>query len=56
MTSAERPKLAYDTFRGGLKDSSTIPHWDDAPSWVRDAVLVAYLQGLLDSPDRHESR
>ena len=48
MISAERAKLAYDTFRGGLKDPGTIPHWDEAPSWVRDAVVVAYLQGTLD--------
>ena len=50
MTNAERAKLAYDTFHGGLKDSGSIPHWDEAPSWVRDAVIVAYLQGLLDRP------
>lgn len=37
----ERAKLAYETFRSGLRY---------APSWVRDAVIVAYLQGTLDQP------
>lgn len=50
MTTAERVKQAYDIFRGGFKDPETMPHWDDAPSWVRDAVTVAYLQGKLDAP------
>jgi hypothetical protein len=44
----ERAKLAYETFRNGLRYSADIPRWDDAPSWVRDAVIVGYSQGLLD--------
>jgi hypothetical protein len=46
----ERAKLAYEVFRSGLRYPDDIPTWDDAPSWVRDAVIVAYLQGLLDAP------
>lgn len=52
MPNEERHKLAYDTFRGGLRDTSAIPTWDDAPSWVRDVCIVAYLQGKLDAPKR----
>lgn len=52
MTSAARAKVAYDTFRAGLKDPSAIPQWDNAPPWVQDAVIVAYLQGMLDAPSR----
>lgn len=48
MSSTERAKVAYDTFRLGFKVAVAIPHWDDAPSWVRDVVIVAYLQGKLD--------
>jgi hypothetical protein len=46
----ERAQLAYETFRNGLKYQDDIPAWWDAPSWVRDAVIVAYLQGTLDGP------
>lgn len=45
-----RAKIAYDAFRGGFCGGETpVPHWDEAPTWVRDAVLVAYLQGRLDN-------
>jgi hypothetical protein len=44
----ERAKLAYETFQCGLRYPGDIPSWDDAPSWVRDAVIAAYLQGTLD--------
>jgi hypothetical protein len=43
----QRIKAAYNTFRGGVRHAD-IPQWDDAPSWVRDAMRVAYLQGKLD--------
>jgi hypothetical protein len=46
----ERAQLAYETFRNGLRYPDDIPAWWDAPSWVRDAVVVAYLQGTLDAP------
>jgi len=42
--------MAYNTFRNGFPDSTLIPRWEDAPVWVRDVVLVAYLQGKLDAP------
>jgi len=51
QTSVFRAELSYETFRNGLKDPRSIPAWDKAPGWVRDAVLVAYLQGTLDGPD-----
>lgn len=44
----ERARLAYEVFRNGLRYPGDIPTWDDAPSWVRDAVIVGYLQGKLD--------
>jgi hypothetical protein len=44
----ERAQLAYETFRNCLRYPDDIPAWWDAPSWVRDAVIVAYLQGTLD--------
>lgn len=45
----QRAQQAYASFRGGLHDIPfPVPHWDDAPAWVRDVVLVAYLQGNLD--------
>jgi hypothetical protein len=46
----ERARLAYETFRGGFSDVTKIPRWEKAPGWIRDAVLVAYLQGTLDAP------
>jgi hypothetical protein len=56
-TDEARAKLAYNTFRGGFWGTipCPVPHWDEAPTWVRDAVIVAYLQGTLDGPmDRFE--
>lgn len=50
MSSTERARLAYDTFRLGFKVAVAIPPWDAAPPWVRDVVTVAYLQGKLDTP------
>lgn len=50
-TQAEdRARLAYETYRGGFREDAPcpVPHWDDAPTWVRDAIHVAYLQGKLD--------
>jgi hypothetical protein len=49
--NVERAKLAYETFRSGLSDMKKIPVWEKA-GWIQDAVLVAYLQGRLDSPPR----
>jgi len=47
-----RARLAYETFRGGCSDITKVPRWDKTPGWIRNAVLVAYLQGRLDSPPR----
>ena len=44
----ERARVAYDTFRRGFRGSAPLPHWDEAPAWMRDVVRVAYLQGALD--------
>ena len=49
----ERAQLAYETFRNGLRCRDDIPAWWDAPSWVRDVVIVAYMQGTLDGPRSH---
>ena len=50
--SAKRAIIAYEAFRGGLISGldPEVPRWEDAPSWIRDVVLVAYLQGKLDAP------
>lgn len=45
-----RARLAYETFRGGCNDITKVPRWEKVPGWIRDAVLVAYLQGRLDAP------
>jgi len=45
----DRPKVAYQAFRGGFGDKPCpAPPWEDAESWIRDVVTVAYLQGTLD--------
>lgn len=47
--TTEQAKTAYETFRGGFgKNPCPAPPWYEAPRWVRDAVLVAYLQGRVD--------
>lgn len=49
MSNEDRAKHAYAIFRGGFrKDECPVPHWDDAPSWVRDMALICYMQGKLD--------
>jgi hypothetical protein len=50
--SEKRARIAYDTFRSGFDHDGRVPHWDDAPTWIRDVVIVAYLQGKLDAPSR----
>lgn len=49
MDDDERAKLAYNIFRGGFRGDVPVPHWDEAPSWVRDVVKAAYMQGKLDA-------
>lgn len=51
VDNAARARLAYQVFRCGLRHPNTIPRWDDAPSWIRDVAVVAYLQGKLDGKD-----
>lgn len=50
MNFDDRARTAYDTFRDGFDENKPcpIPHWDDAPDWVRDVARVAYAQGTLD--------
>jgi hypothetical protein len=52
--NTKRARIAYEAFRGGLISGldPEVPRWEDAPSWIRDVALVAYLQGKLDSPPR----
>ena len=45
----DRAKLAYETFRNGLKNPDDIPTWEKATSLIRDIVMVGYLQGRLDA-------
>jgi len=53
----QRAQEAYATYRGGFRDGTCpVPHWDEAPSWVRDAVTVAYLQGTLDGQWRRHQQ
>lgn len=49
MNDDDRIRLAYNIFRDGFRKPSPVPAWDEAPSWVRDVVKVAYLQGKLDA-------
>lgn len=45
----DRARRAYDAFCGGFGDQPCpAPSWDEAPSWIRDIVRVAYFQGTLD--------
>lgn len=49
--NTKRARVAYEAFRGGLLPiDMDVPRWEDAPNWIRDVVLVAYLQGTLDAP------
>jgi hypothetical protein len=51
--STRRARTAYDAFRNGFPGETwPMPEWEKAPFWVRDVVLVAYLQGTLDAPKR----
>lgn len=53
----KRARTAYEAFRGGLiwGLDHDVPRWEDAPSWIRDVALVAYLQGKLDhKPSKKE--
>lgn len=51
--STHRARVAYDAFRNGFPGETwPMPEWEKAPMWVRDVVLVAYLQGTLDAPKR----
>ena len=54
--STKRASIAYDSFRAGFDHDGTVPHWDKAPTWVRDVVLVAYLQGTLDRPNQQKGK
>ena len=48
-TILRRERIAYDAFRGGFRRGAVVPpHWDDLESWMRDALMIAYLQGKLD--------
>lgn len=51
----DRAQVAYDVFRGGFRKGhpNTPPPWDDLKPWIRDAMLVAYLQGKLDGSTRY---
>lgn len=48
----KRVRIAYEAFRGGLISGldADVPRWEDAPNWIRDVAVVAYLQGKLDAP------
>lgn len=48
--TTKRARIAYEAFRGGLLPwGPDVPRWEDAPSWIRDVAVVAYLQGKLDA-------
>lgn len=44
----DRAQLAYNVFRGGFPKEKRTPRWTDLEPWMRDAMLVTYLQGKLD--------
>lgn len=47
-------KYAYNISRGGFRGKGLcpMPRWDDAPDWVRDAMVVAVLSGSMLRPPR----
>lgn len=56
MSASDRTELAYSVFRGGFrKGSHAPPHWADIEPWMRDAMLVAYLQGKLDGSTNYRA-
>lgn len=45
----ERAKTAYETLRAGFgKNPCPCPPWDGLEVWMRDALIVCYLQGRVD--------
>jgi len=47
MSNMPRVRAAYRAFRDGFVKGHP-PLWEDLSDWMRDAMLVAYLQGKLD--------
>lgn len=43
----ERVRLAYNVLRDGIRKDRP-PEWESLQPWMRDAMLVTYLQGKLD--------
>ena len=40
-----KTKAAYEVFLSVYVGGEKIPAWDDLPSWLRDALAIAYLEG-----------
>lgn len=48
------PMRAYAAFLGEFLPDENIPAptWEAAPDWLRDAIAVAYFQGMIDTEKR----
>lgn len=48
----DRAQTAYNAYRNGFSRGHILPPpWNELESWMRDAVIVAYLQGKLDAAE-----
>lgn len=51
----DRAQTAYDAYRNGFSRGHVIPPpWNELDSWMRDALIVTYLQGKLDGPKERD--
>ena len=35
-------KVAYTIFHASYRASPAIPHWDDLPAWMKDALIALH--------------
>lgn len=49
----DRAQVAYDAYRSGFSRGHVVPPlWAELESWMRDALIVTYLQGKLDGKEK----
>ncbi len=48
----DRVRLAYNVLRNGIRKDKP-PEWEILQPWMRDAMLVTYLQGKLDGSTKY---
>jgi hypothetical protein len=52
---AREAKMAYDIFRGSYR-ATEVPHWNDLPVWIRDALIHAHKFGEINNAWRMKDR